>query len=105
VNRKLQPELVWEIDAGRIDEAFPRAADMDMDSRPLSYPRQKTGEWACLKIGPPLEAQLRQLPANGFQSLRCLAGVRVEVVSRGSRVPVLLVGLFFQWLVGASVSA
>jgi integrase len=58
-------ELVWEIGAAQIDAASLRAENIDWETRLLSYQRQKTGEWAYLKIGSRLEALLRQLPAKG----------------------------------------
>ena len=59
-------ELVWEIGASQIDAASLRADNIDWATRLLSYQRQKTGEWAYLKIGNRLEALLRQLPAEGL---------------------------------------
>ncbi len=58
-------ELVWEIGAAQIDAASLRAENIDWETRLLSYQRQKTGEWAYLKIGARLEALLRQLPSKG----------------------------------------
>ena len=64
--RRLYYQLVWETGASQIDAASLRADNIDWAARLLSYQRQKTGEWAYLKIGNRLEALLRQLPAAGL---------------------------------------
>ena len=61
--RRLFYELVWEIGASQSDAASLRAGNIDWQTRLLSYQRQKTGEWAYLKIGSRLESLLRQLPS------------------------------------------
>ena len=63
--RRLYYELLWEIGASQSDAASLQADNIDWGTRLLTYQRQKTGEWAYLKIGSRLEALLRQLPAAG----------------------------------------
>src|SRR5256885_1022457 len=66
-----------------------RPENIDWPNRLLSYQRQKTGEWAYLKIGPRLESLLRQLPAQGlfFPKLaKSTASRRAAEFSRRCRV-------------------
>jgi integrase len=58
-------ELLWEIGAAQTDAANLTAANIDWDTRILSFHRQKTGELCMLEIGSRLETLLRSLPAKG----------------------------------------
>ena len=58
-------ELLWEIGAAQTDAALLTDGNIDWRRRVLQYQRQKTGEWACIQIGPRLEALLRRLAATG----------------------------------------
>ena len=64
--RRLYYELLWETGASQSDAACLRAANIDWETRLLSYQRQKTGEWAYLKIGNRLEMLLHQMPSKGL---------------------------------------
>jgi len=82
-------QLLWEIGASQSDAAGLRAENIDWSTRLLSYQRQKTGEWAYLKIGPRLESLLRQRPAAGllFPKLaKSTAGRRAAEFRRRCRV-------------------
>ncbi|HAM72784.1 MAG TPA: hypothetical protein DCM86_14170 [Verrucomicrobiales bacterium] len=57
--------LLWEIGAAQTDTAVMTAESIDWHNRVLKYRRRKTGEWACVKIGPRLEELLRRLPSAG----------------------------------------
>jgi integrase len=59
-------QLLWETGASQSDAACLQADNIDWEGTLLSYQRQKTGEWAYLRIGPRLEALLRQLPSKGL---------------------------------------
>jgi integrase len=63
--RRLYYSLLWETGASQSDAARLTAKNTDWTQRTLSYARSKTGQSACLVIGPRLEAILRQLPAEG----------------------------------------
>lgn len=58
-------QLLWEIGAAQTDTAILTAENIDWGQRTLKYQRRKTGEWACIQIGPRLENLLRQLPQAG----------------------------------------
>jgi len=58
-------ELLWEIGAAQTDTSLLTAEHIDWERRVLQYQRRKTGEWACVQIGPRLELLLRQLPHTG----------------------------------------
>jgi integrase len=64
--RKLYYELLWEIGASQSDAASLKTENIQWETRLLSYQRQKTGEWAYLKIGSRLETLLRKLPSEGL---------------------------------------
>jgi integrase len=64
--RRRYYQLLWETGASQSDAACLRADNIDWENRLLSYQRQKTGEWAHLKIGNRLEALLRELPSEGL---------------------------------------
>jgi integrase len=64
--RRLYYELLWETGASQSDAALLRAENIDWSLRVVCYQRQKTGEFAHLRIGQQLEAVLRQLPAKGL---------------------------------------
>jgi integrase len=66
VERRLYYEFLWETGAAQTDAAQFCAEQIDWQRRILSYQRQKTGSWAHLQIGQPLEDLLHQLPASGF---------------------------------------
>ena len=66
VERRNYYEFLWETGAAQSDAAEFCAEQIDWQRRILSYQRQKTGSWAHLQIGRPLEELLRQLPASGF---------------------------------------
>src|SRR5207249_1575956 len=53
-------ELVWEIGAAQTDVALLMADNIDWRQRVLQYQRKKTGERACIRIGPRLENLLRK---------------------------------------------
>lgn len=59
-------ELLWEVGAAQTDAARLKAESIDWKNRILSYQRQKTGEWASIRIGPRLERLLKELPAVGW---------------------------------------
>ena len=59
-------EFLWETGAAQSDAAQFCAEQIDWQRRILSYQRQKTGAWAYLQIGKPLEDLLRQLPSQGL---------------------------------------
>lgn len=63
--RRQYYELLWETGASQTDAAWLRVENIDWENRLLSYQRQKTGEWAYLKIGTRLEALLRKFPSQG----------------------------------------
>jgi integrase len=66
VERRLYYQFLWETGAAQSDAAEFCAEQIDWPRRILAYQRQKTGSWAHLQIGRPLEELLRQLPASGF---------------------------------------
>lgn len=66
LERQRYYEILWETGASQSDGAALRADHIDWNSRLLAYPRQKTGQWAYLKIGSRLESLLRQLPSQGL---------------------------------------
>ena len=66
VERRLYYEFLWETGAAQTDAAQFCAEQIDWQRRILSYQRLKTGEWAHLQIGRPLEDLLRKLPSDGF---------------------------------------
>ncbi len=66
MERRLYYEFLWETGVAQSDAAQFCAEQIDWPRRILAYQRQKTGSWAHLQIGRPLEELLRQLPANGF---------------------------------------
>lgn len=57
-------ELLWETGASQTDAALLRAENVDWHAGTLSYQRQKTGEWAHLRVGTCLQELLRELPAQ-----------------------------------------
>ncbi|MCI0539934.1 MAG: hypothetical protein L0Z50_32410 [Verrucomicrobiales bacterium] len=63
--RRYYYELLWEIGAAQADAAVLKAENIDWRQRVLQYQRSKTGEWACIQIGPRLESLLRKLAPNG----------------------------------------
>ncbi len=63
--RRKYYELLWEVGAAQTDAALLQAENIDWQKQTLQYRRRKTGEWACLQIGPKLTALLKQLPAHG----------------------------------------
>lgn len=65
VERRHYYELLWEIGAAQTDTALLTAEYIDWERRVLQYQRRKTGEWACIQIGPRLELLLRKLPHTG----------------------------------------
>ena len=58
-------ELLWETGAAQTDAALLTGENVDWRQGALRYQRSKTGEWACLQIGPRLETLLRKLPSSG----------------------------------------
>ena len=58
-------EMLWEIGAAQTDTALLSSDNINWPERKLQYQRKKTGEWACIQIGPRLEALLKRLPSNG----------------------------------------
>ena len=64
--RRLYYELLWETGASQTDAARLQAENIDWSQRVVRYQRQKTGEFAHLRIGQGLETVLRQLPAKGL---------------------------------------
>jgi hypothetical protein len=82
-------ELLWEVGAAQSDAAELNAQNIDWERRVLRYRRMKTGEWACLVIGPRLDALLKSLPAAGplFPKMRQLTnGARSAEFGRRCRV-------------------
>jgi len=65
VERRHYYELLWEVGAAQTDAASLTAEHIDWSTNTISYQRRKTGELACLAIGPRLAALLQQLPAKG----------------------------------------
>jgi integrase len=66
--RRLYYGVLWEIGAAQTDAAELTAAQIDWGERTLTYRRKKLDgnqEPAALRIGPRLEALLRQLPSEG----------------------------------------
>jgi len=63
--RRLYYELLWEVGAAQTDAALLQAENIDWKKQTLQYRRRKTGEWACLQIGPRLAALLKNLPTSG----------------------------------------
>ena len=70
--RRSYYDLLWEVGAAQSDAASLQAANIEWEHQVLRYRRMKTGEWACLVIGPRLEALLKSLPAEGplFPAIR-----------------------------------
>jgi integrase len=66
VERRLYYEFLWETGAAQTDAAQFCAEQIDWQRRILSYQRLKTGEWAHLQIGRPLEDLLHKLPSGGL---------------------------------------
>lgn len=66
VERRQYYQFLWETGAAQSDAAQFRVEQINWQRRILSYQRQKTGEWAHLQIGRPLEDLLRELPSSGF---------------------------------------
>ena len=58
-------ELLWSIGAAQTDTSRLTAEQIDWKRRVLQCQRKKTGEWACIQIGPQLESLLRTLPPSG----------------------------------------
>jgi integrase len=58
-------ELLWETGAAQSDAASFTAADIDWQTRSISYFRQKTGSLAQFTISKALEKVLQQLPTTG----------------------------------------
>lgn len=65
LERRRYYELLWEVGAAQTDAALLQAENIDWQRQTLQYRRRKTGEWACLQIGPKLAALLKQLPSRG----------------------------------------
>lgn len=65
MERRHYYELLWEIGAAQTDTAMLTAENIDWQRHTLQFQRKKTGEWACVQIGPRLEALLRKLPSSG----------------------------------------
>lgn len=82
-------ELLWEIGAAQTDTSLLTADHVDWGRRVVQYQRKKTGEWACIQIGPRLEALLRKLPSAGplFPTIsRSTDGARAAEFCRRCRV-------------------
>jgi len=58
-------ELLWLVGAAQTDASLLTSQNVNWQTRILSYKRQKTGEWAFLRIGSSLESLLKRLPAQG----------------------------------------
>ena len=58
-------ELLWEVGAAQTDAANLNAMNIDWKNRVLIYQRQKTSEWASIRIGVRLERLLKKLPGSG----------------------------------------
>jgi len=87
--QRLFYQLLWEIGAAQSDAAALRTENIDWANRLLSYQRQKTGQWAHLKIGVRLESLLRQLPAQDYlfpKLAKSSAGARAAEFRRRCRV-------------------
>jgi len=56
---------LWEVGAAQTDTSLLQAENIDWSRNTLQYQRRKTGQWACIQIGPRLEAVLRKLPSKG----------------------------------------
>jgi integrase len=65
IERRNFYQLLWEIGSAQIDAAMLTVENIDWQNHVLTYQRQKTGEWACIQIGPRLETLLRNLPSQG----------------------------------------
>lgn len=63
--RRQYYQLLWEIGASQTDTALLAGEDINWPNRVLQYCRKKTGERACIQIGPRLESLLRKLPVRG----------------------------------------
>lgn len=88
--RRLYYQFLWETGAAQSDGASLRAENADWETRLLSYQRQKTDEWACLKLSTRLKALLRQLPAEGMllpKVGRCTNSARSAEFCRRCRLP------------------
>ena len=72
VERQNFYQLLWEIGASQTDTVKLAADNVDWGQRILAYQRQKTGQWAHMRIGARLEVLLQQLPHEGpfFPTLR-----------------------------------
>lgn len=63
---KVYLEILWEIGAAQTDAANLCAENVDWGDLTLSYQRQKTGEWAHIRIGEGLASLLKELPRAGL---------------------------------------